>query len=46
MDEFGDKLNKKFKFDFTAPLTTNVGISELKKFLKKIPKKIPILQFV
>ena len=33
--EFGDKLNKKFKFDFSAPCDSALDIKELRKFIIK-----------
>jgi uncharacterized protein len=33
--EFGDKLNERFKFDFTAPCESKLDVKELKKFILK-----------
>jgi uncharacterized protein len=33
--EFGEKLNKKFKFDFSAPCDCGVNVKELRKFILK-----------
>jgi putative peptide-modifying radical SAM enzyme len=33
--EFGEKLNEKFKFDFTAPCESAVNVKELRKFILK-----------
>lgn len=35
MEEFDDELNKKFKFDYSVPVESQVKISELKQFLEK-----------
>lgn len=35
MKEMDNKLEKKFKFDFSAPTQTNVDLDKLKKFLAK-----------
>jgi putative peptide-modifying radical SAM enzyme len=34
-EEFGEKLNKRFKFDFSAPCDSKLNVKELKKFLSK-----------
>lgn len=34
-NEFGEKLNKKFHFDFSAPCFSEVNVNVLKKFIKK-----------
>ncbi len=33
--EFGEKLNEKFKFDFSAPENSEVDVKELRKFILK-----------
>jgi uncharacterized protein len=33
--EFGNKLNKKFKFDFSAPCESELDVKELRKFILK-----------
>ncbi len=35
--EFGEKLNERFKFDFSAPPVSEVKIDELKEFISKDP---------
>lgn len=35
MEELNDELNKKFKFDYSVPVESQVKISELKQFLEK-----------
>lgn len=43
MKEFDNGLDKKFQFDFSAPLSSKVNIKKLKDFLKK--DKDPVLIF-
>ena len=35
MEEFDDEINKKFKFDYSVPVESQIKISELKQFLEK-----------
>lgn len=35
LNEFNNKLDKKFSFDFSAPSVSNIKINDLKEFLKK-----------
>lgn len=35
MKEFGEKLKKKFKFDFSSPAKSQVDVKKLKEFLEK-----------
>lgn len=43
MKEFDNQINKKFKFDFSAPESTKVDIKKLRNFLEK--DKNPVLIF-
>jgi len=42
MEESGKKLSKKFNFDFSSPLKSQVNIEVLKKFLEKDSKAVLI----
>lgn len=35
LNEFDNKLNKKFKFDYSAPSDSNINMKDLKKFILK-----------
>lgn len=43
MQEFGNSINKKFKFDYSAPCFSQVNVKKLKEFLLK--DKNPVLVF-
>jgi uncharacterized protein len=42
MQDSGKKINKRFKFDFSSPLVSNININKLKEFLSKDPKAVLI----